>query len=77
MLTRTRSGSDMDFRLFGPFEVWHEDAQVPVGDLQQRLVLVILLLHANHTVTKEHLQEYLWRGQKKSCLLYTSPSPRD
>jgi DNA-binding SARP family transcriptional activator/tetratricopeptide (TPR) repeat protein len=56
----------MDFRLFGPFEVWHEDAQVPVGDLQQRLVLVILLLHANHTVTKEYLQENLWRGQKKS-----------
>lgn len=54
----------MDFRLFGPFEVWHEGAQLDPGDYQQRLVLVILLLHANHTVTKEYLQEYVWRGQK-------------
>ncbi|HEX6352032.1 AfsR/SARP family transcriptional regulator [Actinophytocola sp.] len=54
----------MDFRLFGPFEVWHEGTQLDPGDRQQRLVLVILLLHANHTVTKEYLQEYVWRGQK-------------
>jgi DNA-binding SARP family transcriptional activator/tetratricopeptide (TPR) repeat protein len=54
----------MDFRLFGPFEVWHEGSQLDPGDHQQRLVLVILLLNANHTVTKEHLQEYVWRGQK-------------
>ena len=55
----------MDFRLFGPFEVWHDGAQVRPGDLQQRLVLVILLLNANHAVTKEHLQEYVWRGQEQ------------
>jgi DNA-binding SARP family transcriptional activator len=53
----------MDFRLFGPFEVWHEGVEVPVGDLQQRLVLVILLLKANHTVKKDYLQEQVWRGQ--------------
>jgi DNA-binding SARP family transcriptional activator/tetratricopeptide (TPR) repeat protein len=56
----------MDFRLFGPFEVWHDGVQLDPGDHQQRLVLVILLLHANHAVTKEHLQEHVWRGQKKS-----------
>ena len=55
----------MDFRLFGPFEVWHDGARLEPGDLQQRLVLVILLLNANHSVTKDHLQEYVWRGQKK------------
>lgn len=54
----------MDFRLFGPFEVWHEGARLEPGDLQQRLVLVILLLNANHSVTKEYLQEYVWRGQR-------------
>lgn len=53
----------MDFRLFGPFEVWHAGAQVDPGDLQQRYVLVILLLNANHAVTREHLHEYVWRGQ--------------
>jgi DNA-binding SARP family transcriptional activator/tetratricopeptide (TPR) repeat protein len=63
--TRTRSGSEMDFRLFGPFEVRHDGVAVPTGDLQQRLVLVILLLNANHTVTREYLQEYVWRGQKQ------------
>lgn len=55
----------MDFRLFGPFEVWHDGTQLDPGDHQQRLVLVILLLNANHTVTKEYLQEYVWRGQSK------------
>ena len=40
----------MDFRLFGPFEVWHEGASVDPGDLQQRYVLVILLLNANRAI---------------------------
>ncbi|MFC4854629.1 AfsR/SARP family transcriptional regulator [Actinophytocola glycyrrhizae] len=54
----------MDFRLFGPFEVWHDGAPVDPGDLQQRYVLVILLLNANRAVTREYLQEYVWRGQE-------------
>ncbi len=53
----------MDFRLFGPFEVWHEGARVEPGDLQQRYVLVILLLNANHAVTRDYLHEYVWRSQ--------------
>ncbi|MGB3442301.1 MAG: tetratricopeptide repeat protein [Actinophytocola sp.] len=53
----------MDFRLFGPFEVWHDGAAVDPGDLQQRYVLVILLLNANRAVTREYLQEWVWRGQ--------------
>ncbi len=55
----------MGFRLFGPFEVWHADVQVDPGDLQQRYVLVILLLHANRAVSREHLQEYVWMGQEQ------------
>ncbi|MBB4906988.1 AfsR/SARP family transcriptional regulator [Actinophytocola algeriensis] len=55
----------MDFRLFGPFEVWHDGATVDPGDLQQRYVLVILLLNANRAVTREYLQEYVWRGQEQ------------
>lgn len=51
------------FRLFGPFEVWHDGVQVDPGDLQQRYVLVILLLHANRAVSREYLQEYVWMGQ--------------
>jgi DNA-binding SARP family transcriptional activator/tetratricopeptide (TPR) repeat protein len=51
------------FRMFGPFEVWHEDVPVDPGDLQQRYVLVILLLNANRAVSREYLQEYVWMGQ--------------
>src|SRR3954466_13779936 len=53
------------FRMFGPFEVWHDGTQIDPGDLQQRYVLVILLLNANRAVSREYLQEYVWRGQEQ------------
>lgn len=62
----------MDFRLFGPFEVWHDGASVDPGDLQQRYVLVILLLNANRTVTKEYLQDCLWPQRRPGSDLITS-----
>ena len=62
----------MDFRMFGPFEVWHDGAQVEPGDLQQRFVLVILLLNANRAVSRDYLQEFVWRGQQPKSDLITS-----
>jgi DNA-binding SARP family transcriptional activator/tetratricopeptide (TPR) repeat protein len=62
----------MDFRLFGPFEVWHDGTPVDPGDLQQRYVLVILLLNANRVVTKEYLQECLWPQGRPGSDLVTS-----
>lgn len=62
----------MDFRLFGPFEVWHDGASVDPGDLQQRYVLVILLLNANRAVTKEYLQDCLWPQRRPGSDLITS-----
>jgi DNA-binding SARP family transcriptional activator/tetratricopeptide (TPR) repeat protein len=62
----------MDFRLFGPFEVWHEGRQLEPGDLQQRYVLVILLLNANRTVTKDYLQDCLWPQDQPRSDLITS-----
>jgi DNA-binding SARP family transcriptional activator/tetratricopeptide (TPR) repeat protein len=60
----------MDFRLFGPFEVWHDGASMEPGDLQQRCVLVILLLNANRAVSKDYLQDCLWpQGQPRSDLI--------
>jgi DNA-binding SARP family transcriptional activator len=53
----------VDFRLFGPFEVWHDGVPLDPGDLQQRYVLVNLLLNANRAVSREYLQEHIWRGQ--------------
>jgi DNA-binding SARP family transcriptional activator len=55
----------MDFRLFGPFEVWHDGAVVDPGDLQQRYVLVILLRNANRAVSREYLQHTVWLGQEQ------------
>jgi DNA-binding SARP family transcriptional activator/tetratricopeptide (TPR) repeat protein len=55
----------MDFHLFGPFEVWHNGVRIDPGDLQQRYVLAILLINANHAVSRDHLHEYVWRGQEQ------------
>ncbi|MCT2582390.1 AfsR/SARP family transcriptional regulator [Actinophytocola gossypii] len=62
----------MDFRLFGPFEVRHDGGQVEPGDLQQRLVLVILLRNANRSVSRQYLQDTVWPGQQPKSDLITS-----
>jgi DNA-binding SARP family transcriptional activator/tetratricopeptide (TPR) repeat protein len=62
----------MDFQMFGPFEVWHDGARVDPGDLQQRYVLVILLLNANRAVSRDHLHECVWHGQEPRSDLITS-----
>jgi DNA-binding SARP family transcriptional activator len=46
--------------MLGPLEAWHADAPVPLGDQQQRFVLVVLLLHANRPVSAERLTEIVW-----------------
>ncbi|WP_367131851.1 tetratricopeptide repeat protein [Saccharothrix sp. HUAS TT1] len=48
--------------MLGPLEAWHGSAPVPLGDQQQRFVLVVLLLHANRPVSKEKLTEIVWGG---------------
>jgi DNA-binding SARP family transcriptional activator/tetratricopeptide (TPR) repeat protein len=46
--------------MLGPLEAWHDGALVPLGDQQQRFVLVVLLLHANKPVSPERLTETVW-----------------
>jgi DNA-binding SARP family transcriptional activator len=48
--------------MLGPLEAWHDDAPVPLGDQQQRFVLVVLLLHANRPVSADRLTEIVWGG---------------
>ncbi|MGC7102503.1 tetratricopeptide repeat protein [Amycolatopsis lurida] len=48
--------------MLGPLEAWHDNAPVPLGDQQQRFILVALLLHANRPVTAERLTEIVWGG---------------
>lgn len=50
----------MDFRMLGPMEAWHDGAPAPLGDQQQRFVLVVLLLHANKPLSADRLTEIVW-----------------
>ncbi|WP_121002673.1 AfsR/SARP family transcriptional regulator [Saccharothrix australiensis] len=55
--------------MLGPLEVWHGNAQLPLGDQQQRFVLVVLLLHANRPVSTERLTEIVWGGNPERRVL--------
>ena len=50
----------MEYRILGPLEVVDEGEPVPLGRLKERLVLAILLLHANEFVPRERLIDELW-----------------
>lgn len=50
----------MEFRMLGPLEAWHDGAPVPLGDQQQRFILVVLLLNANKPVSTPRLTEIVW-----------------
>jgi DNA-binding SARP family transcriptional activator len=53
----------MRFQVLGPLEVWDDDQQLAVGGPQQRALLAVLLLHANHVVSVDQLIAYLWAEQ--------------
>ena len=50
----------MEYRILGPLEVVDESEPVPLGTLKERLVLAVLLLHANELVSRERLIDELW-----------------
>ena len=50
----------MEYRILGPLEVVDEGEPVVLGRLKERLVLAILLLHANELVARERLIDELW-----------------
>ncbi|MEV6716197.1 tetratricopeptide repeat protein [Lentzea sp. NPDC051208] len=50
----------MEFRLLGPLEAWHDHTAVPLGDQQQRFILVVLLLNVNKPVSPERITEVVW-----------------
>jgi DNA-binding SARP family transcriptional activator/DNA-binding beta-propeller fold protein YncE len=50
----------MEFRILGPLEVLDDGAPVPLGTLKERVVLAVLLLHANEVVSRERLVDELW-----------------
>ena len=50
----------MEFRILGPLEVLEDDRPLALGRLKERMVLAVLLLHANEFVSRERLIDELW-----------------
>src|SRR5438552_4529924 len=50
----------MEFRILGPLEVVEDGEPVALGTLKERLVLGVLLLHANEFVSRDRLIDDLW-----------------
>jgi DNA-binding SARP family transcriptional activator len=50
----------VEYRVLGPLEVVDGDGPVALGRLKERLVLAVLLLHANEVVSRDRLIDELW-----------------
>ena len=50
----------VEFRILGPLEVTSDTGDVPLGGVQKRAVLALLLLHANEAVSVDWLVDELW-----------------
>jgi DNA-binding SARP family transcriptional activator/DNA-binding beta-propeller fold protein YncE len=50
----------VEYRILGPLEVVEGGQPVPLGSLKERMVLAVLLLHANQLVSRERLIDELW-----------------
>jgi DNA-binding SARP family transcriptional activator len=50
----------VEFRILGPLEVLDEAGPVALGTMKERVVLAVLLLHANEVVSRERLVDELW-----------------
>ncbi|MGB2874368.1 MAG: BTAD domain-containing putative transcriptional regulator [Gaiellaceae bacterium] len=50
----------MEFRILGPLEVVEDGRPLALGNLKERMVLAVLLLHANEFVSRERLVDELW-----------------
>src|SRR4051812_49609899 len=53
----------MDYRVLGPLELRNGDESLPLAGAKQRGLLALLLVHANHVVSRDRLIDELW-GEK-------------
>ncbi|MGZ4737044.1 MAG: BTAD domain-containing putative transcriptional regulator [Acidimicrobiia bacterium] len=56
-------GSNLQFRVLGPLEVETPDGLLPLGGVNQRVVLAALVLDANRVVSTESLIESVWGSE--------------
>ncbi|MBQ1023941.1 AfsR/SARP family transcriptional regulator [Micromonospora sp. C95] len=59
---RSDRGAKLEFRLLGPVELLVNGRSAPLNGGMQRGLLAVLLLHANRTVSADHLRDVLWGG---------------
>ena len=50
----------MEFRILGPLEVVGDGGPLALGTIKERVVLAVLLLHANEVVSRDRLIDELW-----------------
>ena len=50
----------MDFRVLGTLEVLNEGRPVPITAPRERMVLAVLLVHANEVVPNDRLLDLVW-----------------
>ena len=50
----------MDFRILDPFHVSRDGRQVGLGGHRQKVVVCLLLLHANEVISAEQIIDVLW-----------------
>jgi DNA-binding SARP family transcriptional activator/streptogramin lyase len=67
----------VEFRILGPLEVVVQGGQLPLPRLKERIVLAVLLLHANEFVSRERLIDDLWGDEppptaRKAVAVYVS-----
>src|SRR5215208_161006 len=53
-------GQLMEYRVLGPLEALDSEGPLPLGGAKQRALLALLLLNANHVVSRERLIDELW-----------------
>ena len=67
----------MEFKILGPFEVVEEERAVELPGAKHRMLLAMLLVHANEVVSAERLIEALWEDEppgraQKTLQVYVS-----
>ncbi|NRQ40467.1 transcriptional regulator, partial [Nonomuraea sp. NN258] len=55
-----QSGPALRFEVLGPLRAWREERELPLGSLQQRTVLGVLLLLAGRPAGRERLIDAIW-----------------
>src|SRR6266542_1821918 len=50
----------MEYRVLGPLEVRDGDRSLPLAGAKQRALLALLLVNANHVVSRDRLVDELW-----------------